>query len=167
MVAIYELVNLILAFFVKASKESSSRCSGAQEVLRAAPLHPGWQLGSGVLADTTLPPTRPINHLAGLGDALEEVGVGAGVFAHAAVEAVFEQGGELAELGFDGEAGGFAFADLLGGFVFVAAEGTDGVAQLLQAGLRDAVRGQGRGVGGGGGKDAVGGVEQGSGAFLA
>lgn len=93
-----------------------------------------------------------------MGEALVEVGGGAGVFAEAAVEAVFEQGGELGELGFDGQAGGFAFADLLGGFVFGAAEGADGVAQFLQAGLGEAVRGEGRGVGGGGGEDVGAGV---------
>lgn len=96
-----------------------------------------------------------------------EVGGGAGVFAEAAVEAVFEEGGELGELGFDGLAGGFAFADLLGGFVFAAAKGADSVAQLLEAGLGDAVGGEGRGVGGGGGEDVVGHVEQGGGALLA
>lgn len=105
-----------------------------------------------------------VDDFAGGQHALVELGVGAGVFAQAAVEAVFEQGGQVGELGFDGQAGGFAFADVLARLVFAAAKGVDGVLQLLQTLLGDAVLGEGRGVGGCAGVDGLGGVGEGGGA---
>lgn len=97
-------------------------------------------------------------------DALVELGGGAGVLAQATVEAVFEQGGQLREFVFDGEAGGFGFADLLARVVFAGAEGGEGVAQLGEALGADAVVEQGLGVLGGEVEQVLGGVGEGVGA---
>lgn len=90
--------------------------------------------------------------------------MGAGVLAQAPAETVLHERGQGLELTLDGNAVGFAFADLLARVVLGAAEGVDGVLQLPQALWGHAVVFEGFGVGGSLVVDVLGGVGEGGGA---